>query len=249
MFIIMMGRSQTWAQHYVTLGGGFSLSFYDSDDLDHFKETYNLVNSPNLASLMMGIGGGEGLRGEIGYRHLGRLGAAVLIGWQRFSRSDLAEFNNGEVRRIELKLSSLYLEYEFGHTLENFLFVNGVVTVFLNRKFTLESIYSVPMGEVPKKRLSGTYKSDPSLSTDLGIAVGIFKKPLFLIGKITYPLFTGGSSNVLQDRSSEKIADGTNIFPRDYVDFLNEPTYEGVTSDIDGLKISLTLAFAITLKK
>ncbi|MFQ6115480.1 MAG: hypothetical protein ACE5NG_15585 [bacterium] len=248
LFILTACKSQLWAQQYLTLGVGFSVSFYRSDDLDHFKETYNLVNSQNLAALMKGITSAEGLRVEVGYRHLGRFGTAALVGLQRFSGKDLAQYNNREARRLDLKMNSLYVEYELGHTWNSF-FVNGLVTVFLNRQLTLESVYSVPTGEVPKKSLTGTYKSDRSLSADLGIAVGIFRRPVFLIGKISYPIFTGGESSVLQDNSVEKIAEGTDIFPRDYVQFVNDEPYQGVASNIDGLKISLTVAFALPLKK
>jgi hypothetical protein len=246
LFTLMICNAQLMAQHYLTLGGGFSVTFFDSKALDRFTETYNLVNGPNLATVMKGIGGAEGLRWEVGYRYLGRPGTAVLAGFQIYRRKDLAQYNNSDLRKIELKLNSFYVEYELGHTWKDF-FVNGLFTLFFKRKSTLESTYSVQIGEVPEpnKALNGTYESDASFSTDLGIAVGIFRKPILLIGKITYPLFTVGGAGVLRDRSSVKFKKGTDIFPDDYLKFINGEDYNGVANDFDGLKILLTVAFVL----
>ncbi|MBL7074426.1 hypothetical protein ISS37_04205 [candidate division KSB1 bacterium] len=247
-FILMVFKSQLWAQHYITLGLGFSGAFFDSEDLDRFKETYNSVNSPYLANYMRGIGGAMGLRWEIGYRYIGRLGTAVLIGMQNYKSNDAAQYQNGEVRNLELKMNSMYVESEIGHTRKNF-FVNGVLTLFFDRKLTLKSKYSGPTSEAVKNPLNGTYNSDTSISTDMGIAIGIIKEPIILTGKITYPLFTGGGSNILQDKRVEKIENGTDIFPNDYEDYCFDKTYDGVASDIDGLKILVTIALVIPLKK
>lgn len=194
---------------------------------------------------MRGIGEAVGLRWEGGYRYVGRLGIAVLVGIQNHIGKDGAQYQNGEARNLELEINSLYVECEIGHT-HNIFFVNGIFTFFFNRKLILESTYSGPVSESP---LNGTYISDTSVSTDMGIAIGIFKEPIIITGKISYPIFTKGGSTVLQDKRIEKLENGTDIFPNDYEDYCYGKTYDGVSSDIDGLKILVTVAYAIPLKK
>lgn len=241
----MVFKSQLWAQHYITLGLGFSGAFYDSEDLSRFKGTYNSVNNPYLAKYMQGIGRAVGFRWEFGYRHIDRIGTAVLIGMQNYTSKDAAQYQNGEVRNLELEMNNLYVEFEIGHT-HSIFFVNGLFTFFFNRKLILESTYLGPMSESP---LDGTYIGDTSVSTDMGITIGIFKEPIIITGKISYPIFIRGGSTVLQDKRIEKVENGTDIFPNDYVDYCYGKTYDGVASDIDGLKILVTIAFAIPLKK
>ena len=118
--------------------------------------------------------------------------------------------------------------------------------VFFNRKLTIESNYYGQASD-RKSSLSGIYKGNAPLATDLGIAIGVFREPVFLIGKITYPLHTGGKSNILQDRSIKKIADGWIYFPDDFVQYVEGEPYKGVASDIDGLKIMVTLAIGIPI--
>lgn len=247
MFFILfvVFKSQLWAQHYITLGLGLNGAFYDSEDLDRFKETYNLVNKQSLSRSMQGLGEAVGLRWEGGYRYLGRLGIAVLVGTQNYIGKDAAQYRNGEARNLELEMNNLYVECEIGRTHKIF-FVNGIFTFFFNRTLILESTYSGSMSESP---LNGTYIGDTSVSTDMGIAIGIFKDPIIITGKITYPIFTRGGSTVLQDKRIEKVENGTDIFPNDYVDYCYSKTYDGIASDIDGLKILVTVAFAIPLKK
>lgn len=243
--IFIVCKSQLWAQHYITLGLGFSGVFYDSEDLDRFKETYNLVNNQSLSKVMQGIGEVVGLRWEGGYRYFGPLGLAVLLGIQNYTGKDAARYRNGDVRNLELEMNSLYVEGELGHT-HNAFFVNGSLTFFFNRQLILESTYS---GSINKSPLNGTYLGSSSVSTDMGIAAGIFKEPIIITGKISYPIFTRGGSTVLQDKSIEKVENGTDIFPNDYADYTYGKTYDGVSSDIDGLKILVTVVYAIPLKK
>lgn len=246
MFLIfIVCKSQLGAQHYITLGLGFSGVSYDSEDLGRFKETYNLVNSQRLARYMGGIGEALGLRWEGGYRYFGPLGLAVLLGIQNYTGTDAARYRNGDVRNLELEMNSLYVEGEIGHTHTSF-FVNGSLTFFFNRQLILESTYS---GSMNKSPLNGTYLGGSSVSTDLGIAIGIFKEPIIITGKISYPIYSKGESTVLQDKSIEKIENGTDIFPNDYADYTYDKTYDGVSSDIDGLKILVTVAYAIPLKR
>jgi len=246
--IILAFVPQLCAQQYLTLGVGYGMAFWGSEDLSLFRETYNFVNEYYLAERMRGFSPAVGVRWEIGYRHFGRLGTAVLVGSQSYTAKDVAQYQNGEVRRLDLRMSSMYVECEIGPTYKKF-FVNGVFTFFFNRKLTLESVYSAPMGEVSKNPLDGTYEGDISISTDLGISVGIFREPIILTCKITYPLFTGGRSTVLHDRRIEKIANRTNIFPDDYEAYLYGRQYHGIKSNIDGLKILITAAAAFQIKK
>ena len=106
----MVCKCQLLAQHYITLGLGFSGAVYDSEDLSRFKKTYNLVNGPSLLTSMRGIGEAVGLRWEGGYRYLGRLGMAVLVGIQNYVGKDGAQYQNGEARNLELEMNSLYVE-------------------------------------------------------------------------------------------------------------------------------------------
>ncbi len=55
-----MSISPLQAQHILTLGLGFSASFYDAEKMQNFSNTYNFVNQNNLGSLMQGINGAEG---------------------------------------------------------------------------------------------------------------------------------------------------------------------------------------------
>jgi len=246
LFVPIVCQAQLIAEKYLTLGVGFSSAIYESKDLDRFTETYNSVYRADLLARFKGLGSGEGLRWEAGYRRLGRWSMAVLAGWQNYLTKDAARFANGEARNLELKMSSLYVEYELGRAWNNF-FVNGALTVFFNRKFTLESKYSGPASEAANKTLNGTYKTDKAISVDAGIALGIFREPIFIVGKITYPLFTGGSS-VFEDKAATRTPPGFDVFPSDYESYLQGQDYPGVSGDVDGLKILVTAAFAIRLK-
>ena len=242
--ILASYESPSWAQHYFTFGVGFSGAFFKSEDLDHFKDTYNLVNSSSLAKYMRGIDGAVGLRWEVGYRYMGGLSTSVLIGLQNNTSKDAATYQNGETRSLELDMNGLFVEWELGQARNQF-FINGLITLFLNRKLILESKYS---DTTKKEPLSGVYSSDATISTDLGIAIGIIRRQIILSGKITYPIFTGGKSNFLKDKRLEKIADGIDTFPADYADYCFGKSYKGVRSNIDGLKILVSIAFAIPIK-
>ena len=232
------------AQDFLTIGGGFSLAFYNAKNLDHFTQSYNDVNRLSLGQYCEGIGGGEGIRWEIGYRRFGRFTAAILGGSQSYMRHDFATFGNGEERGLELKVQSLYVEGQFGRSFKS-IFVNGCIALYFNRKVSIDSRYSGAAGTDVVKSLSGYYENDATFSTDLGIAFGVYKKPIFLVLKVSYPVFTGGSKKVLRDRRVEKRETGTDVFPRDYWDFLELGDYEGISSNIDGFKLSLTFAFAL----
>ena len=249
LFVVTVLSPRSSAQDYLTLTSGLSTMFHRSEDLNRFKDTYNLVNGQNLYQPMQGFGAPAGLCWEIGYRRLKRWDTAVLTGYQTYTASDKAEYNDGARRNLKCTISSLYVGAEVGRTFGHF-FVNGVSTVFFNRKLRIESTYSGALGvKTPEKSLDGTYESGTSLSADIGIAAGFFKKPVFIIAKITYPVYTGGKSFVLRDNRSEKAADGTDVFPDDYVSYYYGDPYEGIHTNIDGLKITVSAAIAFRLKK
>lgn len=246
--IVIVCIPQLWAQQYLTVGMGYSGAFFGSDDMDYFKETYNWVNAPSLYKGMRGFAGSVGLRWELGYRYLGRLNGAILAGIQTYESQDEAKYLNGELRGIEIKIKSLYVEGEIGKTFKRF-FVNGLLVIFLNRRTTLKSTYAEIWGERPKTGLDGTYEGSISTSADLGISLGFFKEPFLLTLKVTYPLYTGGKSTVLRKVNIEESRNEVYVFPNDYEAFLYGEPYQGVTGNIDGLKILITGSFAMKIKK
>jgi len=245
LLVLAVYTPQLWAQQYLTLGVGYSTAFLGSDELNLFKETYNAVYYPLLREGMRGFGASVGLQWEIGYRRMGRLATAFLFGAQNHSGQDIAQFYNGDSRRLKIDIQSYYIECEMGRTFKN-IYVNGLLTLFFKREITL---YSVASQLQPKEALGGTYEGITSVSTDLGVAIGYFKDPIFLTCKITYPLFTGGGSTALRDNSPEKFRERTYFFPDDYEAYLSGGFFHGVKCNIDGLKILVMAAFAIKIKK
>jgi len=248
VFVLLFFNTLLFAQKYVTVGAGVSGAFYNSDGLKKFKKTYNLMNQNYLKQYMKGISQPLGLRGEVAFRYFSdSFNFAGLAGMHYYTVKDVAEYHNTESRYFEFKATSLYLEGEFGLNFDG-LFVNGVVTLFHNNGVSLKSEYTFPpTTEETLKALDGTYKGESYYSTDLGIAVGIVKEPIILSCKVTYPVYTVGGSSVIRDKNSTKIAMGTDIFPDDYGAYLFSEPYDGIKSNIDGLKIVLTVAFVIPL--
>lgn len=249
IFLILISITpQLFSQRYIILGGGGTAAFYNSQDLKLFKDSYNSVYQRRLKKFMKGLRQPYGLRGEVGFRYFNSFDFALLAGIQNYSIKDVAEFHTGDSRYFELKMNSLFFEGEMGHKFNN-IFVNGVLTFFFNRKITLNSSYAgLTATPDTAKALDGNYKGDSSFSTDVGIVVGILKDPVILSCKITYPIYTAGGYNVLQDNSKEKITNGTNIFPDNYDAYLYREPYHGVKSNIDGLKILVTVVFALSVE-
>jgi hypothetical protein len=243
-YVLIIPRS--WAQHYLTLGAGYSAALLGSDDLNLFKDTYNGVFGLSLIQPMKGFDVSVGMRWEIGYRRWSKINMAFYLGSQNFSGTDQARFYAGE-RQFTLDVKTYFVEFEAGRTIKKF-FINGVLLVFFKRDVTLNSVYSTSEEE-SKKALDGTFKGITAVSTDFGIALGYFKEPICLTAKITYPLFTGGGSRTLQDRSPDKMEEGTYIFPDDYEAYLFGEGYQGVKSNIDGLKFMVTVAYVFKIKK
>ncbi len=242
--VILIPRS--WAQHYLTLGAGYSAALLGSDDLNLFKDTYNGIYGLSLIQPMKGFDVSVGMRWEIGYRRWSKINMAFYLGSQNFSGTDQARFYGGE-RQFTLDVKTYFVEFEAGRSIKKF-FINGVLMVFFKRDVTLSSAYSTS-AEESKIALNGTFKGITAVSTDVGIALGYFKEPICLTAKFTYPLFTGGGSRTLQDRSPDKMEEGTYIFPDDYEAYLYGEGYQGVKGNIDGLKFMVTVAYVFKIKK
>ena len=236
------------AQHYLTGGMGYSIGFLSSDELDLFKNTYNDWYQSSLSRQLAGFSPSVGLRWFIEYRHMDRFNTAVSFGSQNYSSRDDATWINA-VRELKLEIRSWFLEAQLGRTFNDKYFVNGVLTVYFKRDITLASGYSSTLYQPEKSALTGLYEGATSVSTDLGIAVGLFKDPLFLSLKITYPLFTGGGAAALRDPDPEKYEQGTQIFPDDYDSYMLGYGYKGVKGNIDGWKIMITASAGLKIKK
>ncbi len=243
--LLCLGTPVT-AQHFLTVGTGAGLRIFASDEVDRFADTYNRVNRDNLASLLGGFNGAEGLRFEVGYRYWKKNTAATIIGWTTSVRNDNATFNNDEVRSLELKSNRFYLEGEFGRPFGD-VFVNGVLALFFNREQEIEAEYFDQRRAPVDKRLNGIYRARTDFSTDIGIAAGFYRKPIFLVLKITQPILATNESDLLSDNRTEKVVDNSNIFPDDFFSFTDREDYAGVPNKMDGLKISLVVSFAMEL--
>lgn len=245
VFIFMMGIiPQICAQKYITLGMGYGTAFVGSDDLSRFKETYNWIFSQDLARPLEGFGGSMMFRGEIAYRVFGPWNKSFIFGWQSIKNRDVAKFLNYDLRQLELKMKGIFLECEVGRTFKKKYFANGVITLFLNRKVTLECQYSGYEALDLKYDFSGTYEGFVPVSADLGFVVGIIGDPLILSCKITYPLYTGGASVDLRDETAAARGKYV-IFPDNYETYLSGTAYRGAKSNIDGLKILITASFIL----
>lgn len=231
-------------QHFLTMGAGLGANFYESGDIDRFRDTYNAVNADNLAHPLEGVGSGAlALGGEIGYRHFRKLNAGIRVGWQTAYTRDRAQYGNGDSRNIEYRLQHFYFEGELGRSFSDY-FINGLVAFFLHREIEVESFYSVPVGEPDERALNGTYLGDASFSADLGVAFGVYRAPFLVILRVSYPVYTGGGSSILRDSRPEKVAEGRDRFPRDYFEYITSANYPGARGTIDGLKVNLVAAIA-----
>jgi len=233
------------AQSFLTLGTGGTLGFYNSGALDHFADTYNQVNGPNLAHLLGRFDGYEGLTFESGFRHLGyRVDAALLLGWQRVKRQNNADFNIGDMRRFKFTADALYLRGEAGRLWGHF-FLNGMFTLFLNRRVHLESSYFSLSGGDHVRILDGKYSARTALSGDLGISLGLRRNRIFLIASVSHPIFATDRSDRLHDPDSAKAEEGSSVFPRNFINFFNNAPDPGVPNRLDGWKFTLTFSYAV----
>jgi hypothetical protein len=235
------------AQHFITFGMGLGRTYYSSNDLTTFTETYNAVNAPNLATSFNGIGNATGIHWEFGYRYYRSITTAFFVGIQNYAKKDAAKFGNGEIRELNFTTNSFFIEYDLGRSF-NKMFICGLFGIYY-RNLKIESKYYRLTGQDPPASLTGVYKSNGSLSTDIGITAGFFRFPAILAVKISYPIYVGGGSKVLRDNNETKIADGLDKLPDDYLAYVSREAYAGVKSDIDGLKVAIKIALALRFKK
>ena len=118
-----------------------------------------------------------------------------------------------------------------------------MVTLFLNRKVSLTSDY---VGE-EKVGFIGEYEGFVPIALDLGVVFGLYKDPVFVTCKITYPLYTGGGTTDLYNSAIAQSRSDTPIIPNDYYNYIYGMGYEGIKSDIDGLKILFTAAIVLKM--
>ena len=69
------------------------------------------------------------------------------------------------------------------------------------------------------------------------------------MGKISYPIYTGGSDDRLIDNTPAKVSDNLQKFPDDYWAYIAQESYDGIPSNIDGLKFLITLSYAFRIGK
>ena len=248
VLVFFLCVSSLFSQNYLTIGFGYSLAFYQSEDLTKFRNTYNWVYATRLATPMRGLTEAAGIRIQVGYRYHGRYHAAVISGYSHYKSEDMGKFSNTEIRELDLNVKSIFTEFEIGPKFKKFL-LNGLISLHFSRKLTLDSKYSIPGATETTKALNGNYQGDSFFSCDFGVSVGIFKDPVILLGKLFYPLYTSGSSNFFKDESPNKLINETSIFPDDYSKYLFDERgpYKGIGSDINGFKILITLSVAFEI--
>jgi hypothetical protein len=248
--IFLLCFSSVQSQHYITPTIGYSLAFFNSDGLDEFTETYNGFHRDfqfGLLNEFKGLDKPVGIRLELAYQYFGKLAGFANFGFQNFVTTDFAEFDNREERKLELKQRSFFIEGGIGPRLQQFFFT-GIVAVYFSKRLSLESTYNLVEDPDQPLPLSGKYESDNTMSVDLGIAIGVVRDPLTLTLKLTYPVFTGGKNEVLSADNLAKMAAGTSVFPNNFDDFYFGDPYEGIMSNIDGLKIMFTIGVPFRLK-
>ena len=238
-----MNWSQISAQHFLSLGIGYSGIHVDSEDLDRFKSSYNSVNQLSLSGPLKGLNDAFGISGSGGYCFLGRYHRAFLVGFQRTVKKASAQYGNGDIRNLELEITHGFIEAQYGRNWNGF-FLDGVAKVFFSRHIVLKSRYILPGNRIVEKSLSGDYRGKQQYSLDLGIAMGLYRKPIFLEGKITLPVYIRSQSGVLVNTTPQKVQDNTHRFPDDYYAYTTGSAYSGISDKIDGVKISITVYFA-----
>jgi len=237
-----------YAQHFLTIGPGFSHASYDANDMQNFSDTYTVFHQEVLRSPMEGIDGSEGLRFEIGYRYIdiAETNYGVMIGFQTFNRRNNAIFGNGEYRDLKLTWNSFYTDFEIGRTW-NIFFANGLLSFNFKKGLKLESQYYDAFKQPVEKSLNGTYENSASFSAAAGLAIGFYREWIFMSFKITHHLFTTNRDRVFVDNNREKSELGIEKFPNDFNRYYGREQYDGISNEFNKLQFSFNIAVAIPL--
>ncbi len=247
--VLLLCSAHSPAQNFLTLGMNLSAEFFDNPDLEKFTQTYNQVNANYMVRALKGMRSVFGVQAEVGYRHLGKRGYALEFGYQTGMREDYAQFGNGDIRRLELRITS----WNLGGELEMFRWTDVSINALLIGSFfrhtTIRSSYDGVYSGGVVIPLNGNYQGSGGFLTRLGVGMSVLRKPIFLIARISYPIFAAGTVEELRDNNPEKVANGTTKFPRDYREYLLLGNYRGVSAEMSGLQFSITVALAFQLKK
>lgn len=241
-FFVLLFSPQLPAQHYLTVGVGYTTVFFLSDDLDQLRDTYNYVNRDNMNRLLVGFQSADGVRVESGYRYLEKWSAAFTLGYERYSTFDAASYNNGEGRQLDLMIDYFLLDTEFGVHRNNYFF-DGLLRLSFLRNLELKSQYTGNTEDI-ERYFTGTFTSDAHFSLGFGISLGAHKEPFMLIGKMLYPVYTLEANKDLLARD----ATGNRRFPTDFINFHNALPYDALSNgDLDGLQIILSFVVALAI--
>lgn len=237
VFLILLFTGIANGQKLLTFGAGYSTVFFTSESLDRLKNSYNKINSPNMSRYFTGLDSGDGVRFEFGCRFLRRWDGGVTIGYQYYNSFDGAAFNNGQGRNLELGWHQLAVDCEYGRGWNKY-FVNGLLASTFFRHLKLQSEYIGP-DDGADRPISGNYSASLNYAIDAGVAMGLYKEPFLLVGKITYPLLRS-KGQALRKKGGGDYA----TFPADFVPYVNGQAYPPLKNDIDGVKITLSFSVA-----
>ncbi len=230
--ILLCGSEAGISQDHIQLQIALAGMFHNSADLDNFTTTYNAYNQNFLVRSLGGMSTLVGWRWGVGYRHLDRFNYAMMVGMYQVGAEDQAGFSNGERREFKLDISSPFVDLDAGYYDGTFLF-NGLLTFYFTKKTRLETGY---VSFDPEERpLDGVYRGETNLSIDLGIMAGMLKYPFLITARVSSPIYTS------HDESS--LSNGISEFPSDYFSYMGKGKYPGLSSEIDGFKIFITLGY------
>jgi len=233
IFVILCAMSnQGFGQKHLQLHIALAGMFPNSDDLDNFTTTYNTLNQNYLARHLDGLSPTVGWRWGAGYRHFDKFNYALMIGMYQVGSEDQARFANGERREFKLYISSPFAELDAGYFTGTYLF-NGLLTFYFNKQIKLETDYVTFDPE--DRPLDGIYRGQVNLTVDMGAKVGMIKYPFLITALISFPVYSSHEGTALSN--------GTNEFPGDYFSYVGKGEYPGLSADIDGFKIFVTLGY------
>ena len=230
--ILICGFASGYGQDHFQLHIALTGMFHRSTGLDQFTSSYNTLNQAYLVRSLDGMQEVFGWRWGVGYRHFDRFNFAFMIGMYQVGSEDQARFSNGERREFILDITSPFVELDAGFYDGTFLF-NGLLTFYFNRQIRLETGYvSFDPSDRP---LDGVYRGDVDLAIDMGAMAGMVKYPFLITLKLSYPVYSS--------HDGETLTNGIAEFPSDYFSYVGKGEYPGLSSDIDGFKVFVTLGY------